>query len=77
MSRRNKSLINKIKHIEYLLWELKLELDQEDQSTKELKVGDRVHIKNPSRGQPKQGTIAKIHLTKRCTVLAVDAKNKE
>lgn len=77
MSRTRRNTINKIEQIENLLRELKLELDKGDQPTDKLKVGDKVRIKNPSRGQPKRGTIAKIHPTKRCTVVAVDAKNKE
>ena len=77
MSRKNKDLINKIENLEQLLRELKLELTEDTQSTGVPKVGDKVKIKNPSRGQPRQGVILKIHPTKRATVLGTDGRGKE
>ena len=78
MSKRNKDIINKIEELEQQLRELRLELQEGRPKTpNRLQVGDKVIIKNPSRGKPATGTLVKIHPTKRGTVLTVDAKNRE
>ena len=77
MSKKTKDLINKIESLEQLLRELKIDLAEATGPSVELQVGDRVRIRNPSRGQPHQGVITKVHPTKRATVQGTDAKNKE
>ena len=78
MSKRDKDLINKIEQLENQLRDLRLELQRGSPRTpNHLQVGDKVVIKNPSRGQPDTGTLIKIHPTKRGTVLAIGPKNRE
>ena len=78
MSKRDKDLINKIEQLENQLRDLRLELQQgRPRTPNRLQVGDKVTVKNPSRGQPVTGTLIKIHPTKRGTVLAIDSKDRE
>ena len=78
MSRKDQKLINKIEELELQLRELRLELTRErPQSPTPLSIGDKVVIKNPSKGQSDRGTLVKIHPTKRGTVLTADTNNKE
>ena len=74
--RNQDNLIAKIKVLEAGLRELRIELEEDRTSPREItqgdiKVGDRVRIKNPSIGQPEQGIVHKVNrLTKRITIKA-------
>ena len=66
----DKRLLEKIRQIEEQLRELRLELEagEKAQGTP-IKIGDRVEIRNPKRGQADSGTVTKVNpVTKRVTV---------
>ena len=71
MSSDKQRLLRKIDDLEKELSNLKIELAEEVQREKRgLKVGDKVRILNPKKGQPSRGTILKLHPNSlRATVL--------
>ena len=79
MSNNNDRIIKKIKELEDQLKELRLELTKENKTPDDnLKIGDRVRIVNPTRGQPANGELVKINrLTNRGTVLAKEEGGRE
>ena len=85
MRNNTEDIVQRITTIESLLRELRIDLEEdatrtESKQTKgtSLKIGERVLIKNPTRLQPAEGILTKIHhRTRRGTVTAVNEKGKE
>jgi len=71
MSSDKQRLLRKIDDLEQELSNLKLELAEEIEREKRVfKVGDKVRILNPKKGQPSRGSILKLHPnSQRATVL--------
>lgn len=79
MTEKNTRLINQIQDLENKLRSLRLELaTEEENTTDELKVGDEVTIKNPSKGQVPTGILTKVNrITNRGTVKTKNDRGKE
>ena len=79
-------VIKQIEDIERQLQALKLSIQGQDgeetkkganRSSSPIKIGDRVTIKNPSKGQKSKGTVTKVnHLTKFATIETDTTKKK-
>ena len=73
----NKDIEKHIENLERELRKLRLsvkEKTQEEESPK-VKVGDRVRITNPSKGQPSEGEVIKVNLqTNRISVQTTNRK---